>query len=63
MRCGRLFDDSYSVAEAVWLAGVPVQLEVWQGLWHVWHAVGEALPETEAAYASIRQFINMFPDK
>jgi len=52
-----LLDDSRSVAEAARSAGVNVSLQVWQGLWHVWHAVGPMLPETLAAYEEISGFI------
>ena len=52
-----LLDDSHSVADAARSAGVDVSLIVWQGLWHVWPAVGPMLPETLAAYEEISTFL------
>ncbi len=52
-----LLDDSRSVAESARAAGVPQSLQVWQGLWHVWPAVGPLLPETDAAYKEIGLFL------
>ena len=33
-----LLSDSIAVAEAAGLAGVPVRLEIWPEMLHVWHA-------------------------
>lgn len=51
-----LLDDSRAVAEAAQSAGAMVTLKVWQGLWHVWPAVGTALPETAESYELIKDW-------
>ncbi|MCA1949345.1 MAG: alpha/beta hydrolase [Treponema sp.] len=53
-------DDSRSVADAARAAGVPVELEIWQGLWHVWPAVGTMIPETMLSFQRIKDFLSPF---
>lgn len=53
-----LLDDARQVAEAARLAGVRVTLSVWQGLWHVWHALGRLAPESEQAFQEINAFLH-----
>jgi acetyl esterase/lipase len=38
-------------------AGVAVDLRVWPGLFHVWHAFADLLPEGEAAVAERAAFL------
>jgi acetyl esterase/lipase len=52
-----LLDDSRRLATAAKAAGVEVDLEVWEGLIHVWHIWGDALPEGRRALAKIGDFI------
>ena len=50
-------DDATQVAEKAKAAGVDVTLEVWPGMWHVWHATGTWLPEAREALTEIGQFV------
>jgi epsilon-lactone hydrolase len=52
-----LLDDALMVAEKAQADGVAVTLQVWASLWHVWHALGDLLPENRRAFAEIRQFV------
>lgn len=52
-----LLDDARRLADKARAAGVEVSLQVWDGLWHVWHALGDLIPETGQALAEIDQFI------
>jgi acetyl esterase/lipase len=52
-----LLDDSTQAASRANAAGVPVQLEVWKRLPHVFQMV-PALPQAQEAAKSIRNFIN-----
>jgi acetyl esterase/lipase len=52
-----LLDDARMLAEKAKADGVDVTLRVWNGLWHVWHALGDLLPENRQAFEEIGQFI------
>ena len=52
-----MLDDSKRVAERAKSAGVEVTLEVWEGLWHVFHAFAYRLAEGKQAIDKIGQFI------
>ncbi len=52
-----LLDDSRAVAEKARAAGVDVSLRLWDGLWHVWPALGDLVPESGAAFAEMRGFL------
>jgi len=52
-----MLDDSRRVAERAKAAGVEVTLEVWEGLWHVFHAFAYRLAEGKQAIDKIGQFI------
>jgi acetyl esterase/lipase len=52
-----LLDDSTRVAERAKAAGVPVSLEVWDGMIHVWQMFASMLPEGQQAIERIGQFI------
>ncbi len=52
-----LLDDSLMLAEKAREAGVDVTLKVWDGLWHVWPALGSLIPESGQAFEEIGQFI------
>lgn len=51
-----LLDDSMRAAALAEAAGVPVQLEIWQGLPHVFQAIG-ALPQAHEAAQRIVRFV------
>jgi epsilon-lactone hydrolase len=52
-----MLDDSTRVAERAKAAGVEVTLDIWEGMWHVWHAFAAQLPEGQRALEQIGQFI------
>ena len=52
-----LLSDATRLAEKAHAAGVPVQLEIWDTMWHVWHAWADELPEARAAITQIGEFI------
>lgn len=60
-----LLDDARRLAEKAQADGVDVTLKIWKGLWHVWHAVGNMIPESKKTYEEIGQFVraNLHKDK
>ena len=53
-----LLSDTTRVAEKARAAGVDVVEEVWDEMFHVWHAFAPMLPEGQAAIDRIGEFIN-----
>jgi epsilon-lactone hydrolase len=52
-----LLSDSTRLAERAEDAGVDVTLEVWEGMWHVWHAMVRLVPESQQAIDRIGSFV------
>lgn len=52
-----LFSDSERLAEQARLGGVEVTLEVWPGMWHVFHTAASAVPEARWAVENGAQFV------
>jgi monoterpene epsilon-lactone hydrolase len=52
-----LLDDSLLLAEKAKADGVDVTLKIWDGMWHVWQAVGDFLPESRKAFEEFGQFV------
>lgn len=52
-----LLDDSVRMAEKMRIAGISVTLDVWPGLWHVWHLSGAVLPEAVQAIEKAAEYI------
>jgi acetyl esterase/lipase len=52
-----LLDDALLLAEKARAAGVKVELKIWDGMWHVWQALGDLLPENRRTFAEIGQFV------
>jgi len=52
-----MLDDAARVAERAKQAGVDVTLEVWEGMWHLWHAFASRLLEGRQAIDRIGQFV------
>ncbi len=50
-----LLGDSRKLAAAMRRAGVDVQLQEWEGMWHVWHVFD--VPESHQAIDSIAEFL------
>jgi acetyl esterase/lipase len=52
-----LLDDATGLAERARDVGVPVELEVWDDMIHVWHAFADLLPEGVQAIEGIAGFL------
>ena len=52
-----MLDDSTRLAERAKSAGVQVTLDIWEGMWHNWHAFAPQLPEGLQAIEQVGQFI------
>lgn len=52
-----LLDDSRRLADALKKSGVPVILQEWAGMQHVWQAFGQFIPEGRQAIVQIGDFI------
>jgi phosphinothricin tripeptide acetyl hydrolase len=52
-----LLDDAVRIAERASKAGVEADLRVWQGMFHVWHAFAEMLPEGHEAVNEMAAFL------
>ena len=53
-----VLDDSVTFADMARAAGVDVDLEVWDGMIHVFQMFGTELPEAHQAIASIAGFLS-----
>ena len=52
-----LLDDARRFAERAGQMGVSVQLEIWEEMFHVWHAYSRVVPEARKAIAAIGGFL------
>jgi epsilon-lactone hydrolase len=52
-----LLDDARGLTQRAQAAGVPVELEVWEDMPHVWHHFAPILPEAQQAIARIGEFV------
>jgi monoterpene epsilon-lactone hydrolase len=52
-----LLDDSLMLTEKAKAAGVDVTLKIWDGMWHVWQALGDLIPENKKTFEEIGQFV------
>ncbi len=52
-----MLDDSTIFAERAKAAGVDVTLEVWEGMWHVWHNQAPEVPESVEAIRRVGEFV------
>lgn len=55
--CEILADDAFHLAEALARDDVPVELELWEGMTHAWHAFRDMLRESEAAITRLGAFL------
>lgn len=53
-----LLDDSTRFARVATEQGVPVTLQIWPGMWHVWQLHGGQMPEADRAISAMRDFIH-----
>ncbi len=51
-----LLDDALLLAETARSAGVKVELNIWNGMWHVWQALGKMIPENHSTFDEIGVF-------
>ena len=58
-----LLDDAKMLANKARADGVDVTLKIWDGMWHVWHAVGTMLPEGREAFEEIGMFVRRLTAK
>lgn len=54
-----LLSDSTRFADKAKAAGVDVQLDVWQGMWHTWHGWASTLPEAREAIEALGQYAKL----
>lgn len=52
-----LLDDSLRLAENAKAAGVDVTLDIWEGMWHVWHYFAPGLPEGVQAINKVGEYV------
>ncbi len=55
-----LVDDARQLARKLKLAGTKVELEVWQGMFHVWHYFAKYLPQGRQAIEKIGRYIQLY---
>jgi monoterpene epsilon-lactone hydrolase len=53
-----LFDDTTRFVERAEEAGIDVTLEVWEDVFHVWHAFADLLPEARDAIAGVGAYVD-----
>ena len=53
-----LLDDATGLAEKARAVGVDVTLEIWQGMYHVWHMNSMIVPEGRQALEGIGRFVD-----
>lgn len=51
-----LLSDSIKMKEKAEATGAVVTLEVWEGMWHDWHMMGNLIPESRRAIKAIGEF-------
>jgi monoterpene epsilon-lactone hydrolase len=52
-----LLDDARMVADKARADGVDVTLKIWDGMWHVWQALGDLLPENKVTFEEVEEFV------
>lgn len=52
-----LLSDSTRMAQRMQQARIDVKLQIWPGMWHVWHLTGDTLPEARLAVQHIATYI------
>ncbi len=52
-----MVDDSKVFAEHAESAGVTVDLQIWPGMWHIWHHAAPDVPEALEAFEKIGTFV------
>lgn len=57
-----LLSDAVRLAERARQHGVSTELEVWDGMWHVWHLFAKYVPEGQQAIIKVGAFIRQHLD-
>jgi epsilon-lactone hydrolase len=52
-----LLGDSILLVERAKADGAQVELKIWDGMFHVWHVLGDLIPESKMAFEEIGQFV------
>jgi monoterpene epsilon-lactone hydrolase len=52
-----LLDDAIVLAEKAKADSVDVTLNIWDGMFHVWQALGDLIPENKKTFEEIAQFV------
>lgn len=52
-----LLDDARIVADKARADGVDVTLRIWDGMWHVWPALGDMIPENKVTFEEVGEFV------
>jgi len=55
-----LLDDAHALTQRAQAADVPVELEVWEDMPHMWHHFASILPEAQQAIAHIGEFVRKY---
>jgi epsilon-lactone hydrolase len=50
-------DDSLRLAQRIQATGGTVTLEIWEGMWHVWHYFAALIPEGQQSFDQIGAFV------
>ena len=58
-----LLSDATRLAEKAGSAGVDVTLEIWDGMWHIWQAFVQFIPESREAIERIGRFVDAKTEK
>jgi acetyl esterase/lipase len=56
-------DDSLRLAQRIHTAGGTVALEIWEGMWHVWHYFAALIPEGQQSFDQIGAFVRTHLDR
>ncbi len=58
-----LLDDALMLAKKAKADGADVTLKIWHGMWHVWQALGAALPESRQAFEEMGAFLRSYDNR
>jgi len=54
-----LLDDARILADKAKTDGVDVTIKIWDGMFHVWPALGDLIPESKKAFEEVKQFVDV----
>jgi len=50
------------LAEKAKSDGAAVKFKIWEGMWHVWQALGALIPESKKAFEELAAFLANLPE-